>query len=91
MKEKDIALFNNTLVRIEKIEYKEKKKKIKIGGNLFNPIYKKELIKEVDKVWWRRVGDNTNRIESYDFGTQYYEWDKMISNANLLINQVNLL
>lgn len=96
MKKGDIALITSDdgwkkLVQIAKLDYKSSIVKIKTGGTWFNPIYKYETKEELVKVWWSDIGDASGTIHSKSNGTENWDWDYMISNASVIMNQCRLI
>ena len=100
MKVGDIALMNDDryqfwkhLVKIEQLDYNEVTNKVKTkNGGLFGKSeYKTITTKELTRVWWSVVGDATNQINSKNWGSEYYDWDRMISNATHIIKQIEIL
>jgi hypothetical protein len=87
-----IALFNNDktsttyLVKILSIETRIGVDSIHIKGIWpFRKFEHYEIIKP-NKVWWEIIGDNSGMIYTSLLSPQY-NWDNMISNATIVINQ----
>lgn len=97
MKIGDIALITpdndvwRLLVKIEKLDYKKVKQKIKVGSNFFRAKYEEKEKQVLDKVWWSIVGDNTGLIHTKSQGTEKWDWEQKISNASIILNQAKQL
>ena len=88
MKVGDIALMNNRLVRIAKLEYKKK-----IGKKLkgFKKVDENaEVEKELTKVWWENIGENLGLIHTEVLSASY-DWKEMILAASVLKRQFDII
>ena len=90
MKLGDIALINNKLVIIQKIETEEVTTKKKIGGSFFKPIYEDEKTQKTKLVWWSTVGDISQTMKTYG-NSANYDWNTLIAEASIIMTQAKII
>jgi hypothetical protein len=94
MKVGDIALSaEGVLWKITRLETKKIPitKTVKTGWFSSREEETGEIKEEIDRVWWCPIGEEWKGRETSNALSCYYDWDKMIVNARLIIKQVELL
>ncbi len=88
LREGAIALFDNKLIVITKIDYADEPVMVKKGvfGRLV-PSPNGETKRVVKTVWWKDVGDESDIITTNQVWSSTYDWDTNIINAAYILHQ----
>jgi len=85
----NIALVNNVLVKIEKIEYKQVTRRVN-KGSLLKPKFEESHTNKLELVWWSIVGSDDGTMQTHRYSNTL-DWNTMIAEAHIILTQAKKL
>lgn len=87
----DLLILNDQFIKVIRIDTKDVPvyKKVDINWFKSKKVPTGEFEKEITKVYWRIIGDNTGAVWS-DTYLWRYDWERMYTRAKILMNQAKI-